>query len=93
MDLQDLKERIRPVLLEHGVVRASVFGSMARGEATEESDIDLLVELEEGSSLMDLAGLKVDLEDILGRTVDVVTYDSIHPSLREQILKEQRAII
>lgn len=71
-----------------GVVRAGIFGSVARGEAGEGSDVDFLVELEKGRSLVDLAGLRLDLCDLLDREVDVATPNSLHPKLRERILSE-----
>ena len=73
--------------------RASLFGSVITGEATEDSDIDLLVEFEGRKSLLDLAGLKIELEEVLGKKVDVLTYKSLHPLLKEKILKEQEAIL
>lgn len=60
---------------------------------TEQSDVDLLVEFEGRKSLLDIAGLKIELEDALGRKVDVVTYRSLHPLLRERILGEQVPIL
>jgi predicted nucleotidyltransferase len=92
-ELERLREKIAPILRRLGVRRASVFGSLARGEGDEESDVDLLVELEPGRSLLDLAELKVELEEVLGRRVDVITYDSLHPLLRERVLREQRRIL
>lgn len=80
------------VLKNHGVVRAALFGSVVRGNSTAQSDIDILVELEEGKSLLDLVGLKLELEEQLKTSVDVITYDAIHPLLRESILKEQELI-
>lgn len=65
-----------------------VFGSFARGEQQRTSDIDLLVELPEGSSLLDLVSLKIDLEDALKRKVDVLTDGGISPYLRDRILRE-----
>jgi predicted nucleotidyltransferase len=70
------------------VVRAGVFGSVARGEATATSDIDFLVEFERGRSLLDLAGLRLALRDVLQRDVDVATPNSLHPKLRARILRE-----
>ncbi|GAJ19415.1 unnamed protein product, partial [marine sediment metagenome] len=61
------------------VGKASFFGSIVRGEATEKSDIDLLVELPRKASLLDLVGLKIELEEKLGKRVDVLTYNSLHP--------------
>jgi predicted nucleotidyltransferase len=76
-------------LKKHGVKKAALFGSFARGEATEESDIDLLVEFEGRKSLLDLAGLQLDLQDTVKRQVDVLTYNSLHPLLKDRILREQ----
>lgn len=73
--------------------RASFFGSIVRGEMTEDSDVDILVEFEGRKSLLDLAHLKNELEDTLNRRVDVLTYRSIHPLLKERILAEQVPII
>ena len=71
-----------------GVVRAGVFGSVARGEDTDQSDIDFLVEFEKGRTLLDLSGLRLDLIDLLGRDVDVATPKSLHPKLRDQVMAE-----
>jgi uncharacterized protein len=65
-----------------------VFGSLARGEGREDSDLDLLVTLGEGRSLLDLVGLKQDLEDLVHRPVDVVTERALSPYLRDRVLSE-----
>jgi uncharacterized protein len=91
--LQDLAERINPILRRNAVVRAAVFGSVARGEASPGSDLDLLVELGPEKSLLDLAHLKVELEEELGHSVDVLTYQGIYHRLRERILGEQVPIL
>lgn len=65
-----------------------VFGSQARGEAGVGSDLDLLVTLAEGRSLLDLVGLKQDLEDLMHRSVDVVTEQALSPYLRDRILSQ-----
>ena len=93
MTIKEIENKILPVLRKYHVRRASLFGSIVRGEMTEESDIDILVELPETASLLDLAGLKIDIEELLGRNVDVLTYDSLHPLLRDRILSEQVAIL
>lgn len=87
------KNVIIEILKKHEVKRASLFGSVITGKATEESDIDLLVEFEGKKTLLDLAGLKIELEKVLGKKVDVLTYKSLHPLLKERILKEQEAIL
>jgi hypothetical protein len=93
MTTLEIKKRILPILKCYGVVRASLFGSRIRGEMNDKSDIDLLVELPENSSLLDLGGLKSDLEEALRIRVDLLTYDSLHPLLRERILSEQEAVL
>jgi len=86
--IAEIQSAVRDVLRRRGVVRASVFGSVARGEASPSSDVDFLVEFEPGRSLVDLAGLRLDLAEVLDRHVDVATRGSLHPALRERILKE-----
>jgi predicted nucleotidyltransferase len=88
-----IQERIIPLLRERGVLRAGVFGSFARGEEEADSDLDLLVELPAGSSLFDLVGLQLDLGEELGSEVDAHTYRSLHPLLRERILREEVRIL
>jgi hypothetical protein len=88
-----LLDRILPVLRHYGVRRAGVFGSYARADATSESDLDLLVDLPEGSSLLDLVGLQLDLSEALGIEVDANTYNAIHPLLRERILADEIRIL
>ena len=82
-----------PVLKNHDVVRAGLFGSTVRGEARKGSDIDILVEFRGTKSLLDLARLEIELERKLKRKVDVLTYNSVHPLLRETILKEEARVI
>jgi len=84
-----LREQLIPAFKRHGVIRAGLFGSVARGDARAESDVDVVVEFEKGRSLLDQSALRLDLADILGRTADVVTYRSLHPRLRDRILREQ----
>jgi len=76
------------VAREHGATRVHVFGSWARGEQLPGSDLDLLVDLEVGRSLLDLVAIKQDLEDLLHCDVDVVTERSLSPYLRERVLSE-----
>ena len=92
MTIQDISTKIVPVLKSQGVLKAALFGSVVRGEAGKKSDVDVLVQLEDGKSLLDLVKLQFDLEDKLGQKVDLLTYGSIHPLLKDIILKEQRVI-
>ena len=86
--LEQRRADILRVARAHGAVRVRVFGSVARGDARPESDIDLLVDLEPGRSLLDLVAIKQDLEDLLGHEVDVVTESAVSPYLRERVLRE-----
>jgi predicted nucleotidyltransferase len=93
VNFEEFNRQIIPLLKRFGVKRASLFGSSARGENREDSDIDILVEFEAGKSLLDLAGLKIELEELLGRRVDLLTFNSLHPLLKDKILKEQKPIL
>ncbi len=86
--LRQRRNEILKLASQHGARNVRVFGSAARGEADGDSDIDFLVELEPGRTLFDLGALLMDLQDLLGRKVDVVTDDSIYWLLRRRILKE-----
>ena len=88
-----LKRQIIPILNRYGVKKAGLFGSCVRGELREDSDIDILVELASALSLLDFIKIKLDLEDTLGRRIDLVEYSTIKPRLKERILKEQLAIL
>jgi len=86
--IRDKREDILRIAAEHGASNVRVFGSVARGDAGPESDIDVLVDMEPGRSLFDLGGLLMDLQDMLGRPVDVVTENALHWYIRDQVLKE-----
>jgi predicted nucleotidyltransferase len=91
--LASLTERALPILRQYGVRRAGVFGSYARDQAEPESDLDLLVELPLGSSLLDLVGLEQELTDELGLRVEATTYRALHPLLRERVLADEKTIL
>jgi len=89
----EIRDKVLKPLKENDVKRASLFGSVVRGELTDESDIDILVEFRGRKSLLDLVGLKLELEEVLKRKVDVLTYNSLHPLLKDRILREQEVIL
>ena len=76
----------------HGARNVRVFGSVARGEAGPASDVDFLVKMDQGRGLLDLSALVVDLRDLLGRKVDVVSEDGLYWLLRRRILKEAKPL-
>ncbi len=90
--LKNKREEILKVAAKHGAKNIRVFGSVARGEADQESDIDFLVDFESGRSLMDVGSLLMDLQDLLGRRVDIVEPEGLHWYIRDKILKEAIAI-
>ncbi len=96
MDAQTLLKVRRKEILEiaarNGALNIRVFGSVARGEERTDSDIDFLVNLQAGRSLLDLARLLRELQALLGREVDVVTEAGLRPRLRPQVLKEARPL-
>lgn len=86
------RAEILKIAARHGASNIRVFGSVARGDADDRSDIDFLVDLENGRSLFDLGGLLVDLEKLLGCSVDVVTENGLRPRIRERVLNEASGI-
>ncbi len=90
--LQTRRKEILQIAARHGAYNVRVFGSVARGEARPDSDIDFLVNLEAGYSLLDLARLLRELQALLNHQVDVVTEAGLRPRLRPQVLKEARPL-
>lgn len=92
MTVQALKKQIVPTLKRQGAIKIALFGSFATGEEKKTSDVDVLVKFENGVSLLQLSGMKIKLEDKLGRKVDLLTYGGINPRLKKAILEEQKII-
>jgi uncharacterized protein len=86
--LQEKREEILAIAAKHGAYNVRVFGSVARGEAKESSDVDFLVDVGQIHSSWFPAGLKLDLQELLERDVDIATENALHALIREQILKE-----
>jgi predicted nucleotidyltransferase len=91
--IQDVSDKIIDILRNNNVKKASFFGSIVRDEMTDESDIDILVEFEGKKSLLGISHLKNELEDAINRRVDILTFKSLHPRLKDRILAEQVQII
>ena len=93
--LADIESKIRKVLMEYPIKKAALFGSAARSNMTEQSDIDMLVEFFPNSRGLDFFGLRIDLEEALGCSVDLVTFNALSkskPSFRQNVENEARLI-
>lgn len=90
--IQQKRDEILHVAAQHGACNVRIFGSMARGDARPDSDIDFLVDLEAGRSLLDLGGLLMDLQDLLHCKVDVVTEKGLRSRIRARVLQEAVAL-
>ncbi|WP_036224062.1 nucleotidyltransferase family protein [Mesoaciditoga lauensis] len=93
MNVNDIKVKILPILKKYNVKKAGIFGSVARNEENENSDVDILVEIDSDISLLDFVGMKIEIEETLGRKVDLVEYSTIKPTLRKRILREEVHIL
>ncbi len=87
-ELRGMREQILGMAKRHGVRRVQIFGSLARGESRKDSDVDFLVELEPGRTLLDIVAIKQDLEDLLQRRVDVVTKNAVSPYIIDEIVAQ-----
>lgn len=90
--VHERREEIEQIAARHGVVRMQVFGSVARGDTTSESDIDFLVETGPVTSAWFPAGLILDLEALLGRRIEIVTEHALHADLRDSVLRDARPL-
>lgn len=90
--LKERRNEIIRIAAKYGARNVRLFGSVARGEALQDSDVDLLVDLEPGRSLFDLGGLLMDLQDLLSCKVDVVTEKGLRSRIRDRVLKEAKPL-
>ena len=90
--LKEKRQDILRIANKYGAYNVRIFGSVARGEAGPNSDVDFLVELEPNRSLFDLGGLLMDLQELLGREVDVVTEKGLHWYIRDRVIQEAQPL-
>ena len=86
------RDALRALALHYGIRSIKVFGSMARDDGDETSDVDLLVETSPDTSGFALGALLMDAQDLLGRRVDIVTHNALHPAMRARVLREARTL-
>ncbi len=85
---EEIKKKIISILIKHGIKKILVFGSYARNEATPKSDLDLIVEFPEGTSLLDHVGMEIELSEALNMKIDLLSRNGISPYIKNQVLKE-----
>lgn len=93
IDIEIIKKKVIPVLKRHGATKAGLFGSLVHGQMRKRSDIDVLVDLPRNLSLIDVVGIQQEIEEVVGRKVDLVQYDAIKPLLKKYILSEEIRIL
>ena len=91
-NISELKRQIVTVLRKHHINKAGIFGSYARGEQKKNSDIDIIIKPRKGMGFR-FFGLQIELEEKLGKRVDLVSYNGLHPLLKEKILEEEGKIL
>ena len=84
---EEIKKKIISILIKHGIKKILVFGSYARNEATPKSDLDLIVEFPEGTSLIDHVGIEIELSEALNMKIDLLSRNGISPYIKNQVLK------
>ncbi|MBS3777611.1 MAG: nucleotidyltransferase domain-containing protein [Bacteroidales bacterium] len=89
MDLNEIKKQIKPVLQKHGINQASIVGSVARDEDNENSDIDIIIEATKDMSLLTFSRLKLELENVLKKKVDLIERSAVKPRLKNYLLKDE----
>jgi predicted nucleotidyltransferase len=92
-EVRKIQEKIVPLLKQHGIKKAAVFGSVARGDARPDSDVDVVIEISRPYGLFEFIAIKHGIEDILDKKVDLVEYASIKPRVKENIIKDQVQIL
>lgn len=92
-ELEAIKKKLIPILKHNKITKAGIFGSYARGKQNKKSDIDILVEIDEGVGLIEFIELKIAIQGLLRKKVDLVEYDTIRPEIRENIIRDEISIL
>ena len=92
-EIEKIKKKIIPVLKEFKVTKSGIFGSYARGEQKKNSDLDILIKIHNDAGLLTLIGLKLELQKVIKRKVDLVEYETIRKEVRENMLNDEIKIL
>jgi len=93
LELEEIKRKLIPILRKNKVTKAGIFGSYARGEQSRKSDVDILIEINDSVGLIEFIKLKMTIQELLRKKVDLVEYDTIRPEIRENIIKDEVSIL
>ncbi len=92
-ELETIKKKLIPILKRNKITRAGIFGSYARGKQNKKSDIDILVEIDEKVGLIEFIELKITIQELLRKRIDLVEYNTIRPEIRENIIQDEISIL
>ncbi len=92
-ELVEIKRKILPIIKRYGIRKAEIFGSFARGEYDDKSDVDILIRPPKDMSMIGLSSLKIELEEAFGRKIDLVSYDYVNPLLKKSISEKREVVL
>jgi len=92
-ELEAIKKKLIPILKRNKIIRAGIFGSYARGKQNKKSDIDILVKIDDGVGLIEFIKLKIAIQELLRKRVDLVEYDTIRHEIKESIIRDEISIL
>ena len=93
LELEEIKRKLIPILRKNKVTKAGIFGSYARGEQSRKSDVDILIEINDSVGLIEFIKLKMAIQELLRKKVDLVEYSTIRPEIRENIIRNEISIL
>ena len=93
LELEEIKRKLIPILRKNKVTKAGIFGSYARGKQSRKSDVDILIEINDSVGLIEFIKLKMTIQELLRKKVDLVEYSTIRPEIRENIIRNEISIL
>ena len=93
LELEEIKRKLIPILRKNKVTKAGIFGSYARGKQSRKSDVDILIEINDSVGLNEFIKLKMAIQELLRKKVDLVEYSTIRPEIRENIIRNEISIL